>query len=339
MIEELTHIKKIAVFRALQLGDLLCAIPAIRALRAHYPSAKITLAGLPWAEDFVKRFKDYFDKFIHFPGYPGLPEQTYDENEFENFLTEIRKDKFDLLLQMQGNGTIVNPLMFEFGARYVAGFYNDDSFVDSPFFMQYPNHCPEIKRHLLLMEHLHIPSLGDHLEFPLTKQDQKDFDELLIPVYPQNYICIHPGSRGKWRQWPPQFFARIADYCIEQGLTSVITGTKEETDITSEVIKCMHHVSIDLTGKTSLGAMALLIKNSFALVSNCTGVSHIADAFDTPSVVISMDGEPERWAPLNRDLHRVIDWTKNPYFENVLLATDLLIKDSFLRKKISAPPK
>ncbi|HSV10454.1 MAG TPA: glycosyltransferase family 9 protein [Hanamia sp.] len=327
MIEELANIKKIAVFRALQLGDMLCVIPAIRALRHEYPNAKITLLGLPWAKNFVERFNSYFDKFIHFPGYPGLPEQHFNEEAFDEFLKIMRKEKFDLLFQMQGNGTIVNPLMFTFGAKYVAGFYNDKSFVDSPFFMLYPDHGAEIRRHLLLMEHLQIPAQGDHLEFPLTKKDQKDFDELLLPVYPKNYIIIHPGSRGRHRQWPPKFFALIADYCIEQGFTIVITGTKEESDITGELIKCMHHVPIDLTGKTSLGAIAILIKDAFAIICNCTGVSHVADAFDTPSVVISMDGEPKRWAPLNRKLHHVIDWTKHPHFEKVLLETDTLIKN------------
>ncbi len=327
MTEELANIKKIAVFRALQLGDMLCVIPAIRALRHQYPNAKITLLGLPWAKDFVTRFKDYFDKFIHFPGYPGLPEQHFDEEGFDEFLKLMHKEKFDLLLQMQGNGTIVNPLMFTFGAKYVAGFYNEKSFVDSPFFMPYPNHGSEIRRHLLLMQHLQIPDQGDHLEFPLSKQDQKDFDELLLPVFPKNYIIIHPGSRGRYRQWPPKFFALIADYCIEQGFTIVITGTKEESDITGELVKCMHHIPIDLTGKTSLGAMAILIKDAFAIICNCTGVSHVADAFDTPSVVISMDGEPQRWAPLNGKLHRVIDWSKHPHFEKVFLETDTLIKN------------
>jgi ADP-heptose:LPS heptosyltransferase len=333
MIKELTHIKKIAVFRALQLGDMLCIIPAIRSLRHEYPSANITLLGLPWAKNFTERFKNYFDKFIHFPGFPGLPEQPFDEPVLDDFIKLVRKENFDLLLQMQGNGTIVNPLMFTFGAKHVAGFYNDDSFVDSPFFIPYPDHGSEIRRHLLLMEHLQIPVQGDHLEFPLTKQDQKDFDELLAPVYPQNYVCIHPGSRGKWRQWPPQFFALIADYCIEQGFAAVLSGTEDERDITAEVIKCMHHLPIDLTDKTSLGAVAILIKNAFALISNCTGVSHLADAFDTPSIIISMDGEPQRWAPLNRKLHRVIDWTKHPHFETVLLETDTLVKNLLTLKK------
>lgn len=333
MIKELKDIKKIAVFRALQLGDMLCAIPAIKALRHAYPSATITLLGLPWAKSFVERFSEYFDKFIHFPGYPGLPEQTFDEEQLDIFLKQVRKEKFDLLLQMQGNGSIVNRLMFQLGAKNVAGFYNEESHVNSHLFMKYPANVPEVKRHLLLMKHLGIPAQSGHLEFPLTKQDQKEFDALLLPLYPKNYICFHPGSRGQWRQWPPKYFAQIADYCIEKGFVAVITGTKEEAEITSEVIKCMHHVPIDLTGKTTLGAIAILIKNSFAIVSNCTGVSHIADAFDTPSVVISMDGEPDRWGPLNRKLHRVVDWTKNAHFEVVLLETEKLIKNFLAVKK------
>jgi ADP-heptose:LPS heptosyltransferase len=104
-------LQKIAIFRALQLGDLLCVIPAIRALRFACPDAEITLLGLPWAGSFVQRFSRYFDRFIHFPGYPGLPEQDYDPAAFVPFLEEMQAEQFDLLLQMQGNGTCWNFLL------------------------------------------------------------------------------------------------------------------------------------------------------------------------------------------------------------------------------------
>jgi ADP-heptose:LPS heptosyltransferase len=310
-------IKKIAVFRVLQLGDMLCVIPAIRSLRHAYPDAEITLLGLPWARSFVQRFYMYFDRFIHFPGCEGLPEQPWDKQELDAFIIKMKHEKFDLVLQMQGNGTIVNPLMFLFDAKYVTGYYNNESYIASDLFIEYPNSRSEVLRHLALMNHLGIETQGSHLEFPILEKDVIDFEELYVPLFTNKYVCVHPGSRGSWRQWPPQYFAGLADYCIEQGFTVAVTGTIEEQNITREMIKCMHHPVIDLTGKTSLGAIAVLIKNAFMLIANCTGVSHIASALKTPSVIISMDGEPERWAPLDTSIHRTIDCREHHHYDKV----------------------
>src|SRR4051812_15515098 len=117
-----SDIKSIAIFRALQLGDILCSIPAVRAIRSAYPDAKISFIGLPSSESIIRRFPAYFDDFITFPGYPGLPEQGFDQDRFDQFLREVRAREFDLLLQMQGNGTVVNELLTLFTAKYLAGF-------------------------------------------------------------------------------------------------------------------------------------------------------------------------------------------------------------------------
>jgi ADP-heptose:LPS heptosyltransferase len=320
------EIRKIIVFRALQLGDMLCAVPAIRALKKAYPNATITLAGLPWAKSFTQRFNHYFDDFIWFPGFPGLPEQPVNPPEFPRFLNAVQERHFDLALQMQGNGTLVNPMMELFGSRLTGGYYVENDYrCNEAYFMTYPDFGSEIERHLLLMNFLGIPSDGVQLEFPLTPQDQKDFDAMNLPIEKKLYVCIHPGSRGTWRQWPVEYFAAIADECAEKGYQVVVTGTKDELDIANSVMRHMKNAAINAAGKSSLGAIGLLIQNAALLVSNCTGVSHIASAVKTPSVVLSMDGEPERWGPMDKRIHHTINWLTNPDYQLVSASASMLL--------------
>jgi len=307
------ELRNIAIFRALQLGDLLCTIPAVRALRRYLPEASIVLIGLPWAEQLIKRFPMYFDRLIPFPGYPGLPEQPYNPTDVARFISDMQSERFDLALQMHGNGTVVNPLVELFGATHTGGFYTVGGYrPDSSLFMPYPAHVHEICRHLLLIQHLGIPHQGVHLEFPVNEQDYADFEALKLPVQPGAYICVHPGSRAAWRQWPSSAFACMADLCAGLGYDVVITGTTQEVSITNEVARRMNHRPIIAAGKTSLGSLAVLIKQAKAIISNCTGVSHLASALETPGVIINLDREPNRWRPLNKSILATIDWTRTP---------------------------
>ena len=60
------EIKSIAIFRALQLGDILCSIPAIRAIRRAYPDAQISFIGLSSSKAIISRFPQIFNDFISF---------------------------------------------------------------------------------------------------------------------------------------------------------------------------------------------------------------------------------------------------------------------------------
>jgi len=326
---KLEGIQKIVVFRALQIGDMLCSIPAIRALKQAYPQAEISLVGLPWAKMLIDRFPNYFHSLITFPGYPGFPEQPVNRTAFPAFINQIQEQNFDLALQMQGSGLISNPLVDLFAAKNIAGFYTANNYCpDKNLFIEYPSTIHEIQRHLQLMEKLQITSVSSDLEFPITEADEEDFVNAALPVTPKEYVVLHPGARGANRQWEPSNFAAIGDYCVENGLQVVITGTKDELDIVEKVVRLMKYKPINAAGKTSLGAVAILIKNAAALVSNCTGVSHIAAALKTKSIVISLDGEPFRWGPLNKKLHKTIDFTKPADLTMVKAEMDNLLFNS-----------
>lgn len=322
----LSSAQNIAVFRALQLGDILCSIPALRALRNAKPNANITFIGMEHTKDLIGRFAKYIDDFIVFPGYLGLPEQPYDEEKFGDFCAAVAAKKFDLMLQMQGNGNIVNPMLRSLKIGQLVGFCRF-AHEEDECLLTYPETPHEILRHLHLMRHLGIEDGDTELEFEIAEHDEKDFEKLRFPYRDGAYLVIHPGSRGDWRQWPPLYFAAIADHCINHGFSVVLTGTPSEKKITDQVASMMQNRCINLCGRTNLGTMAVLLRKSHGLISNCTGVSHLAAALKKPSVVISMDGEPHRWAPLNQELHHTIDWCTTPDYRLVLSAVDKLINN------------
>lgn len=310
MDKQMMHsFKKIAIFRALQLGDMLCAIPAIRAFKAAYPQTAITLIGLPWARDFIERYPAYFSDFIPFPGAPGLPEQPYDADLFIQYLKLIKEEAFDLVIQMQGNGLITNPLVAMSEAGRVAGYCGKGLYCpDEETFMPYPEDLPEIKRHLLLMKFLGAASQGEHLEFPALPEEETEYAALAkeVQLQPQQYVCVHPGARDIKRWWPPEKFAAVANEIADRGYQIVFTGTIQEAGVIEEALQYMRFPAVNLVDRTSLGVLALLIKNARMLLSNDTGVSHVATAMKTPSVVIFLTSEPARWGPLDRERHFII---------------------------------
>ncbi len=300
--------RKIAVFRALQLGDLMCAVPAFRALRAAAPMSHITLVGLPWATSFVKRFHAYVDELLVFPGFPAFPEQPAHLKSVPHFLSEVQRRRFDLAIQMHGDGCLSNPLTVLFAAERSAGFYRPDQYCPDPAtFIPWEEREHEVLRNLRLVEFLGAERRGDHLEFPLWEADYRALQRCQINFpAPGTYVCIHPGARLPSRRWLPQRFAEVADRLALAGMKIVLTGSQDEADVVSEVKRTMRMPAIDLSGKTDLGTLAALLIQARLVVTNDTGVSHIAAAVATPSVVVSCGSDPVRWAPLDNERHRVI---------------------------------
>jgi ADP-heptose:LPS heptosyltransferase len=300
---------KIAVLRALQLGDMLCAVPAMRALRRALPQAEIILIGLPWAREFVERFDHYCDGFVEFPGFPGLPERDFEAAAVQRFLAEAQRAKFDLAIQLHGSGAFVNPLVALLGARLTAGYFVAGEWrPDAERFMPYPEGEHEVRRHLLLMEFLGLPAAGDELEFPLRDRDRQEFAALASAygIRSGEYVCIHPGARFPSRRWPVERYAKTADALARLGLQIVITGSRDEMELAGDLSDAIESPHVNLAGRTSLGAAGVLLEGARLLISNDTGVSHLAAALRTPSVVVVTGSDAARWAPLDCRRHRVV---------------------------------
>lgn len=300
----------LVIFRALQLGDMLCAVPALRALRAALPTTRIVLVGLPWATQFAGRFPGYIDDFLAYPGHHGLPEQPVQSDAVAPFYAAIASNKFDLALQLHGSGEVTNAIVQSFGARCVAGFGiplrpagKDD------YFYPYPDCGPEPLRLLELAERLGAPPMGVHLEFPITDADERELAASGIAngLVAGKYLCVHPGARWRDKCWPPHLFAQVADrLATEFGVQVVLTGSPNEAVLTAEVARHMRTPALDAAVPLSIGAMAALMSRARLLLCNDTGVSHIAAGLRLRSVVIFSKADIRRWAPLDQQHHKCL---------------------------------
>jgi ADP-heptose:LPS heptosyltransferase len=290
---------------------MICSVPALRALRTTLPQAEIVLLALGWARSFVTRFSRYVDGFIELPGYPGFSERTPAIHQLPNVLQQIQSGNFDLAIQMHGSGVVSNPLIALLGAKRTAGFFTPGQYCPDPErFLPYPAGEHEVRRLLRLVEFLGCKSRGEQLEFPLTGTDEKELAaiEEARELETGRFVCVHPGARSPARRWNPEGFAAAADVLAEAGFRVVLTGSVEEAELTRTVAELMRAPAVNLAPHPglSLGALAALLSRARLLLSNDTGIAHVAAALGVSSVVVFTASDPKRWAPLDRSRHQVV---------------------------------
>lgn len=302
---------RIAVVRALHgLGDMLCAVPALTALRRANPDAHISLIGLPACRWMLERFGALIDALLPFPGFPGIPEQPPIPGALARFIGAARANPFDLAIQMHGCGTVSNAFTVLLGARTAAGLYDDETTGKPPSgrFFPYPRHGSEVHRCLHLTRALDCPSNDDGIPFPICDEDRSALSEhaSLGALVDEPFVCLHTGARDPARRWPVRRFAAVGDTLAYEGYRIVLTGTAAERATADDVAAAMSRPSVNVAGETPLGIAAALLERAALLVTNDTGISHLAASVGTPSVIVFLAADPERWAPLDRTRHRPV---------------------------------
>lgn len=302
--------QRIAVLRALHLGDLLCALPALRALRAAAPESRVTLIGLPWARDFARRYPQWIDEFAEFPAGDGFLEGR--SSRPPAAFVAAQRGRYDMTIQLHGSGERSNALMAALGAARNAGYHLAGALPPGAGFLAWRPDEGEIARWLRLLHHLGAPDTGSTLAFPLRPAECREALRLLAgtPLQDGGYVCLHPGARLASRRWSLASFAEVGAALLEEGGSLLLTGSADEAPLTHALRRKLgrRHADriLDSAGRTSLGGLAALVAGARMVLCNDTGISHVAAATGTPSVIVSSGGDAARWAPLNRRRHRVL---------------------------------
>jgi ADP-heptose:LPS heptosyltransferase len=288
-------------------GDLLCGVPALRALRARLPEARISLVTFPEMAVVVERQAAYVDELLPFPGWPGIPERPPRPARISRFLAACRARRFDLAIQAYGARAAAGEVTARLGARRTAGFCAPGALRPPPGggFLPYPEHLHEIDRQLALMQRLGAPARGRHLEFPMSGHDDDEAAALRTVAALDDYAVLHPGATAASRRWPAERFAAVGDALAADGLGVAVSGTPPERRLTADVVAAMRSPAVDLAGRTTLGGFAALLRDAALLVSSDTGAAHLAAAVGTPAVVCFLAGDPTRWAHAGHRVARI----------------------------------
>lgn len=299
-------LRKVALVRPSRIGDFICATPAFRALRAALPEAGVAIITLPILQDLAVR-SPYFDRFIPFPGFPGLAEQLFDARRTTRFFQEMQAEEFDLAVQLQGSGLYSNPFTLLLGARITAGFTRDREYagrLDAALPLPTTGH--EVQRVLALPLFLGAPSQGEEPEYPLWPEDHLRA-EALLAQHQRPLIGLHPGAWDSERQWPPARFAAVANTLLQRyGGTAVILGGAQARSQASAVAEAISGPIVNLAGQISLGLLGGIVTRLAVLVTNDSGPAHVGYALGAPTITLFGPSDPGRYGPLQNGPFRLV---------------------------------
>ncbi|MBO0868872.1 MAG: glycosyltransferase family 9 protein [Micromonosporaceae bacterium] len=310
--------RRVAVLRPGRIGDYLCATPAVRALRAMLPHARLDYIGLPLVRDLVER-NPQVDRFVAFPGFPYLAEQFFEPRAATRWLVAMQRERYDLAVQLYGSGVYANPVGLLLGAAYTAGFVRPEDgahLLDAA--LPLPERGAEVDRALALVRHVGrvaglgatSPGAGRRYDLALTGADRAGAARALAGL-PRPAIGWHIGAREDRRRLDPAACAE-ATTIVHKGHRgcAVLLGGAEEVPAAAALARHLAGAGIpyrDLTGRLPLAETAAVTAALDLLLTTDSGPAHLAYATGTRSVTVFLDSDPERWGPPSAGPHRVLD--------------------------------
>ena len=285
------QIKRVVVRGTNWVGDSVMTIPALRALRRILPDASITLATRPGAKGIFSDV-DFVDDVL-----------IYDRrNAFSVFgqVREWKRRQFDLAVLFQ-NAFEAALIPFLAGVPVRLGYATEarQALLTHPLPLpDWRSSKHEVFYYLYLITALEqslfrtstICEAEPDISLALSESRKSAASELLRShgvTEERSVVAICPGSiNSRAKRWPAEAYAALADRLIEDRRDVVLIGSKDEIDVTNDVVNRMKQKPVVLTGKTTLDQITAVLGLVDLVVTNDTGPAHIASALGCPTIVI-----------------------------------------------------
>ncbi|MEP4486189.1 MAG: lipopolysaccharide heptosyltransferase II [Halioglobus sp.] len=293
--------EKILVIGPSWVGDMVMSQPLYTLLQQTRPSALIDVLAPAWSQPILARMPEVNHSLTMPVGHGelGLGKRWRIARE----LSATRYDQAILLPNSLKSALIPFlariPLRTGWLGEQRYGLLNDIRRLDAN---QYPLMVQRFAALALapdqpLPEPLSTPALQVDLQSAHATALRKQLS-LDKPI-----LALCPGAEfGGAKCWPALHYAQLADAYTEQGWAVVIYGSANDTAVAQSVLasSARPDTIVDLTGKTSLDEAVDLLSLAHAVVSNDSGLMHIAAALGVPTVVIYGPTSPDFTPPLSK---------------------------------------
>lgn len=288
------------VLRALGLGDLLTAVPALKALRRALPDHEVVLATPAPLHPLLR-------PSLEAQSAGELVDRCVDARGLEPIAWEGPPP--DIAVNLHGRGPQSHRLLQALAPGRLIAFATQDAGHEG---LRWAADEHEVARWCRLVEEsFDVGAPVTDLRLPLPSATP--------PV--AGAVVVHPGAAFPSRRWPAERFAAVARWAEETGHRVVVTGGPEEVALAQRVAR-LAGLPPDrvLAGRTDLTLLSALIAAARLLICGDTGVAHLATAFGTPSVVLFGPVSPVLWGPPATGPHTVLwhgDGKGDPWGDDV----------------------
>ena len=309
--------RRLLIARLSALGDVICVLPALDALRASFPEARIgflvedraheLIAGHP-AVDRVHLYpRKRWQRSLSRPA--EWPESL---REIRAFVREMREESYDVVLELQGNikGAALSLLS---GAKLRVGFSGENCREGSHLIshrripvLPQPTHL--VDKFLAAAAYLGADPSKARFRLPDSPDSRSRVEDFLRSQGLGPYAVIHPSTShfGKRKRWPPERFSRVAEKLgSELKLPAVIIWGPGEEALASRVAGDAGKTAV-LSFRTSLLDLAELLRRAEIFVGADSGPLHLATAVGTPSAALFGPMDPRIYAPWHHPQSRIL---------------------------------
>ena len=130
-------------------------------------------------------------------------------------------------------------------------------------------------------------------------------------------VALCPGAEyGPAKRWPPSYFAEVARTLSARGDAVWLVGSAKDADIAQDIVRLSGGACVNLCGKTTLDQAIALLASARLVISNDSGLMHVAAAVETPLVAIYGSSTPAFTPPMSaRATIAKLDIPCSPCFE------------------------